>query len=97
MTNSKKSYVTTIFLEKEIRSDVKNIELKSSGGAIVVQDGNYLLGEAYNPTLSGYEILVDDYSKGTIRIRINVNSANSKAVNNDAVGIIIEDLKIKFI
>ena len=97
LTNSKKSYVTTIFLEKEIRSDVKNIELKSSGGAIVVQDGNYLLGEAYNPTLSGYEILVDDYSKGTIRIRINVNSANSKAVNNDAVGIIIEDLKIKFI
>ena len=65
---------------------------------VIRQNNNYILGDSSENTTTGFNIQVSYYERntGNVRINIYVPEKNAKTINNDAVGITILGLKLKF-
>ncbi len=94
LTDSGRSFGTTIFIDKPVDETVKEIMI--SGKVTCIQNDNYLLGEPYNGATTGFLMKIGKFDLFALQTVINVSSKHSKAINNDAVGIVLEDVKITF-
>ena len=96
VTSARKEFATTIYLDKPISEDVKSITATVPGGIAIRQNGNYILGTSEEGKVTGVEIGKFMINFNSISFKIIVNSANTKTINNDAVGIIIRDTTLQF-
>ena len=98
VTASATNYYCTIYLGKIINSSVQSISVEGITNLVIRQNDNYLLGEAFTNTTTGFTLtaLWFDKSANNVILKIEVPTKNSKTVNNDAVGIAMIGLKLKF-
>lgn len=94
MTASGTTYRSTIFLDKPIDNTVEKIVISS--GVTCIQNGNYLLRTSTGEVTTGFTIEESEHSLFALPFLIRVSSKHSKAINNDAVGIFLKDVKITF-
>ena len=98
VTTSATNYYCTIYLGKIINSSVQSISVEGITNLVIRQNDNYLLGEAFTNTTTGFTLTASwfDKSANNVILKIEVPTKNSKTVNNDAVGIAMIGLKLKF-
>lgn len=96
VTGGGKSFKVTVYLDKLISKDVKSITATVPGGIAIRQNGNYILGNANEGKVSGYTVTGIESNLNVITFEIQVNTVNAKTINNDAVGIVIRNMTLKF-
>lgn len=86
--------LATIFLPKSL----KNINTITLNRVEVIcrQNGNYILGTASNWFSDVSKITVNKMSENSVRLYYTAPSEITNATNNDAVGVAVANLKLKF-
>ena len=98
VTTGGTAFSFTISVGKLIDKEVKSITVEGISNIVIRQNDNYILGQAVGNTTTGFSVEVPFYENdtGNIEIYVTVPTKNAKTINNDAVGITIVGLKLKF-
>ena len=98
VTSSGTEYFFAIQLGKIISEEVETIEIESIENFVVRQNNNYLFGDPYEMINEGFTIKVGKFYKNSnvINLHFRVPNKHDKVINNDAVGIVVTNLKLKF-
>ena len=98
VTNAGKNFYCTAFLGKNVDSSVETITVEEITNLVIRQNDNYLIGAANEDTSTGFVIETPWFDKNAnnVMVRVTVSSKNAKTINNDAVGVAIIGLKLRF-
>lgn len=96
VTSSRREVRVSVYTDKPLSEDITSASLVS-GKANVIQAGNYLIGAVGDAAdLLDYTCKVTIRSRSCLSISVTSESIYTNSVNNDAAGVILREVQIKF-